>query len=74
MNARSLAKRLDKLEALYPPPRQRTFIRLISVAPGGEITGEQIIEVGGSRGPIPTPPPLPRSIFTDAGMPSASPF
>ena len=45
MNARTLAKRLQKLEVRYAPS-QRMFIRLLFVEPGGEITGEQVIEIG----------------------------
>lgn len=55
MNARTMAKRLEKLEVRYAPA-QTMFIRLRFVEPGGAITREQIIEVGGYRGPVPTPP------------------
>lgn len=48
MNTRTMAKRLDKLEVRYAPAPPM-FIRVLFVEPGGEITGEQIIEVGGGR-------------------------
>ena len=58
MNLKTMGKRLQQLEVRLPP-RQRSFIRILYVKPGGEITGEYIVEIGGSGGPIPTPPPLP---------------
>jgi len=46
MNTRTMAKRLEKLEVRYAPAPPM-FIRVLFVEPGGEITGEQIFEVGG---------------------------
>ena len=52
MNVRSLPNRLQKLEVRFEPPKGRRYIRLLSVAPGGEITREQIIRIAGIRVPL----------------------
>jgi hypothetical protein len=52
VNTRTLVKRLEKLEVRFEPPKGPRFIRLLSVAPGGEITREQIIRIGGYLGPV----------------------
>ena len=43
---RSLTKRLEKLEVPMAPHAGPQFIRILFVAPGGEITGEQVVEIG----------------------------
>ena len=52
MNARALAKRLQKLEVRFEPPKGPRYIRIQAVAPGGEITGETIMRIGGYSGPL----------------------
>ena len=52
MNIRTLAKRLQKLEVRFEPPKGPHYIRFLSVAPGGEITRETIVRVGGYTGPV----------------------
>ena len=52
MNARTLAKRLEKLEVRHAPPKGPRYIRLLLVAPGGEITGEHLIRIAGYTGPV----------------------
>jgi hypothetical protein len=47
VTARTLAKRLQRLEVRFEPPKDPKFIQLLFVAPGGEITGEKLIKVGG---------------------------
>jgi hypothetical protein len=47
MTTRAFDKRLQKLEVRVAPSQPR-FIRFLSVAPGGEITGEMVIHVGGT--------------------------
>jgi len=52
MNTRSLAKRLQKLEVRFEPPKGPYYIRFLSVAPGGEITSEKIVRIGGYTRPV----------------------
>ena len=65
MNARSLAKRLEKLEVRFAPPKGPHFIILRSVKPGGEITRETAIRIGGYQGPLPAA--LERSELVQSG-------
>ena len=52
MNTRSLVNRLEKLEVRFEPLKGPYYIRFLSVAPGGEITGEKIVRIGGYTGPV----------------------
>ena len=50
----TLVNRLKKLEVRLAPPGGPQFIRILYVAPDGEITGEHVVSVGGYTGPIPS--------------------
>lgn len=49
MSVASMNKRLEKLQPRFEPPKGPQFIRILFVAPGGEIKGENIIKIGGHQ-------------------------